>query len=95
MMANFMIGASGFILTMTALGLARILWGPSAADRLMSAQLLGTGAIAALLLIAVASETSAVVDVALTFALLAAFVSIAFVRGAPRVEQNDAEIADR
>jgi multicomponent Na+:H+ antiporter subunit F len=47
---------------------------------MMAAQLLGTGAIGALLLFSAASGESAVVDVALTLALLSAFASIAFVK---------------
>jgi multicomponent Na+:H+ antiporter subunit F len=46
---------------------------------MMSAQLLGTSGIAALLLIATAVGEPAIVDVALALALLAAFASIAFV----------------
>jgi multicomponent Na+:H+ antiporter subunit G len=43
-MAEFLIVAAGFVLAMVALGLARILRGPGDADRMMAAQLLGTGA---------------------------------------------------
>ena len=48
-MAEFLIAAAGFVLAMVALGLVRILRGPANADRMMAAQLLGTGGIAALL----------------------------------------------
>jgi multicomponent Na+:H+ antiporter subunit F len=65
---------------MVALGLIRILRGPGDADRMMAAQLLGTGGIAALLLLGVATREAAIADVALTVAVLAAFASIAFVR---------------
>jgi len=82
-MADFLLAASGFVLLMVALGLARILRGPGDADRMMAAQLLGTGGIAALLLLGAATGEDAVVDVALTLALLAAFASIAFVKAAP------------
>ena len=67
-MVEFFQGASVFVLAMVALGLARILRGPSDADRMMAAQLLGTGGIAALLLLGAASGIGAVVDVALTLA---------------------------
>jgi multicomponent Na+:H+ antiporter subunit F len=80
-MADFLVAGSGFVLAMAALGLVRVLRGPAAADRMMAAQLLGTGGVAALLLLAVATETPAVEDVALTLALLAAFASVAFVLG--------------
>ena len=79
-MTEFLFGASAFVLAMVALGLIRILRGPGDADRMMAAQLLGTGGIAALLLLGVATQEAAIADVALTVAVLAAFASIAFVR---------------
>ena len=78
-MAEFLIAAAGFVLAMVALGLARLLYGPANADRMMGAQLLGSGGIAALLLWGTATETPGVSDLALVLALLAAFASIAFV----------------
>lgn len=83
-MADFLLAAAGFVLAMVALGLVRILRGPGDADRIMAAQLLGTGGIAALLLLAEAMSVPAAVDVALILAVLAAFVSVAFVKGAAR-----------
>ena len=83
-MADFLLGAAGFVLAMVALGLVRILRGPGDADRIMAAQLLGTDGIAALLWLAKATNAPAAVDVALILALLAAFVSVAFVKGADR-----------
>ena len=47
-MADLLLAAAGFVLAMVALGLVRILRGPGDADRIMAAQLLGTGGIAAL-----------------------------------------------
>lgn len=88
-MADFLLAAAGFVLAMVALGLVRILRGPGDADRIMAAQLLGTGGIAALLLLA-AMSVPAAVDVALILALLAAFVSVAFVKGAARTEADGA-----
>ncbi len=82
-MAEFLIAAAGFVLAMVALGLARVLRGPGDADRMMAAQLLGTGGIAALLLLAFGSAMPAAVDAALTLALLAAFAAVAFVNNAP------------
>lgn len=81
-MAEILLGAAGFVLAMVALGLVRILRGPSDADRVMAAQLLGTGGGAALVLVAAAKNSSAVVDVALTLVLVAAFASVAFAAGA-------------
>ena len=82
-MAEFLLAAAGFVLAMVALGLVGILRGPGDADRIMAAQLLGTDGIAALLLLAQAMAVPAAVDLALILALLAAFVSVAFVRSAP------------
>ncbi|MDI9239842.1 monovalent cation/H+ antiporter complex subunit F [Lysobacter sp. LF1] len=78
-MTAFLLASAAFVLLTVAIGLVRILRGPGDADRMMAAQLLGSGGIAALLL-AAATGPSAVVDVALILALLAAFASIAFVK---------------
>jgi multicomponent Na+:H+ antiporter subunit F len=86
-MADFMIAAAAFVLAMVGSGLVRILRGPGRADRIMAVQLLGTGGIAVLLLLASALRMPGMIDVALVLALLAAFVSVAFVRAA---EQTDA-----
>jgi multicomponent Na+:H+ antiporter subunit F len=79
--ADFLLAAAAFVLATVAVGLVRILWGPGDDDRIMAAQLLGTGGIAALLLLAESMSVPAAVDLALILALLAAFVSVAFVRG--------------
>jgi len=81
------------ILFTVAVGLVRVLGGPGDVDRLMAAQLLGTGGIAALLLVAAATGASGVEDVGLGLALLAAFASTAFVDNAAP-EEPDAEPAD-
>ncbi len=81
-MADFLLGAAAFVLAMVALGLLRIVRGPSAADRIMAAQLLGTGGVAILLLLSQAVPMPGVVDVALVLTLLAAFVSVAFIKAA-------------
>ncbi len=84
-MTEFLLGAAIFVLIMVALGLVRILRGPGDAERMMAAQLFGTGGIAVLLLTGTATGQSARADVALTLALLATFASIAFVKkGTPR-----------
>jgi len=90
-MTEFLLAASAFVLAMVALGLARILRGPGDADRMMAAQLLGTGGIAALLLLGVATGEAAIVDVALTVAVLAAFASIAFVKAASPPAPEEAQ----
>jgi multicomponent Na+:H+ antiporter subunit F len=81
-MSSFLIAAAGFVLAMVALGLVRIARGPAEADRMMAAQLLGSGGVAALLLLACGTGVLAVFDVALLLALLAAFASVGFVQGA-------------
>lgn len=82
-MPEFLLGAAAFVLATVAVGLVRIVRGPDDADRMMAAQLLGTGGVAALLLVAAATGAPGVVDVALTLALVAAFASAAFVAKAP------------
>jgi multicomponent Na+:H+ antiporter subunit F len=95
-MASFLFGTAGFILGMIAIGLLLILRRPGEADRLMAAQLLGTGSTAILLLLSIATEIPPVVDVALMLALLAAFAAVAFVRSVPpRTENEIAEKAGR
>jgi multicomponent Na+:H+ antiporter subunit F len=81
-MSSFLFGAAVFVLAMVALGLFVILQRPAEVDRTMAAQLLGTGGVAILLLLAVATETSPITDVALTLALFAAFAAVTFVRSA-------------
>ncbi|MFO1050422.1 MAG: monovalent cation/H+ antiporter complex subunit F [Geminicoccaceae bacterium] len=84
-MAEFLLGAAAFVLLTVTAGLLRLLRGPGDADRIMAAQLLGTGAVAVLLLVATALRATAAVDVALVLALLAAFLAAAFaIDGAAR-----------
>jgi multicomponent Na+:H+ antiporter subunit F len=88
-MTEFLTAAVGFVLAMLALGLVSILRGPGDADRMMATQLIGTGGIAALLLLGTVAGVPAAIDVALTLALLATFASIAFVKkGLPRFEAD-------
>ena len=86
---EFLAAVAGFVMITVVVGLARILWGPGDADRVMAAQLLGTGGIATLLLVGVARDNPAAVDVALTLAMLAAFASIAFVKGVTAAQDED------
>jgi multicomponent Na+:H+ antiporter subunit F len=89
-MNELLLAAAGLIILMVAIGLARILLGSNDVERLMAVQLLGTGGIAALLLIAYATKVPGVEDVALGLALLAAFATIAFINLLD-VDQGDAE----
>lgn len=94
-MNEFLIGAATFVLAMVALGLLRIFRGPAEADRTMAAQLLGSGGVAALLLLGAATQTPAITDVALMLALLAAFAAVAFVTNASGLERKTPEARDR
>jgi multicomponent Na+:H+ antiporter subunit F len=76
-MSELLLAAAGLIVLTVAIGLARILRGSDDVERLMAVQLLGTGGIAALLLIAYATNVPGVEDVALGLALLAAFATVA------------------
>ena len=92
-MASLLFGTAGFVLTMVALGLFVILRRPAEVDHMMAAQLLGTGGVAILLLLATAAENSSIVDVALLLALFAAFAAVAFVRSASGSEREVQETA--
>lgn len=93
-MSEFFLAAAGFILLTVAVGLLRILSGPTNVDRTMAAQLLGTGGIAALLLVAAATGAGGAEDVALGLALLAAFASVAFMKGLARPSSDGPEPRD-
>ncbi|MBL4574520.1 MAG: hypothetical protein JKY51_00275 [Opitutaceae bacterium] len=82
-----------FLLLNLVAGMWRVLRGPTAADRMLAAQLFGTTSVAVLLLLAQATDKAALRDVALVFALLAAVTAIAFVRRAwsDRETKRDAE----
>jgi len=90
-MAEFLLWMAAFVVLMVALGLVRVAVGPGRAERMMAAQLLGTGAIGALLLFGAAAGEPAMFDVALTLALLAAFASIAFVKFAVQQDRRAAD----
>ncbi len=71
-----------FLFLNLAAGMWRVLRGPTAADRMLAAQLFGTTAVAIILLLAEATGRGALRDVALVFALLATVAAVAFVRRA-------------
>jgi multicomponent Na+:H+ antiporter subunit F len=91
---DFLLATAGVILFTVAVGLVRILGGPGDADRMMAAQLIGTGGIGSLLLITAATGAREVEDVALGLALLAAFASAAFVNSAAPSEERNPDAAD-
>jgi len=80
-----------------AAGLVRVIKGPTQPDRMVATQLFGTTGVAVLLLLAEAMSMPSLRDVALTFALLAVVISVAFVqRGWVRKESEPpAEEAER
>lgn len=84
----FLMISAGLILLSVAVGLVRVLHGPTSADRMMAAQLMGTGGIAGMLLLAYAAEVPAVVDVALVLAVVSGFVGIAFTRSGWKTKQR-------
>jgi multicomponent Na+:H+ antiporter subunit F len=61
-------------------GLIRVMSGPTAADRMLTAQLFATASVAILLLLAETMNIPPLQDVALVFALLTAIAGIAFVQ---------------
>jgi len=75
-MSSVFVATALVLLISMAAGLVRVVIGPSPADRMMAAQLLGTSGIAILLLLSAALDVPALIDVGLIFALLAA-VSVA------------------
>ncbi|ABV36003.1 multiple resistance and pH regulation protein F [Shewanella sediminis HAW-EB3] len=77
-----------FLLLNLIVGMWRVLRGPTAADRMLTAQLFGTTSVAAMLLLAQATDKPALRDVALVFALLAAVTAVAFIRRAWRVREK-------
>lgn len=81
-MTTFYLILAIVLLLSVVVGLLRIMWGPTAADRMMAAQLFGTCGVAILLLLARGLEQLIIEDVALVFALLSALATVAFVRRA-------------
>jgi multicomponent Na+:H+ antiporter subunit F len=70
------------VLASLALSVVRVLRGPTPADRMMGAQLAGTGGVALLILLAGVQRDPAVLDAALILALLASLGAVAFVKTA-------------
>jgi multicomponent Na+:H+ antiporter subunit F len=93
-MTDFLFVMATLVLATVALGLFGISRRPSSADLIMAVQLLGTSGAAILLLLAAATATPSIVDVALMLALLAAFAAVAFVRSASDPEGRKATTAD-
>lgn len=79
-MSALLLGVALFLLLNLAAGLWRVMRGPTAADRMLAAQLFGTTAVAVLLLLAEGMGDPSLRDIALVFALLAAVAAVAFVQ---------------
>jgi len=87
-MTTFLDLAAVAMMAVLLLGLFRVLLGPTTADRMLAAQLIGTSGVGLLLLLSVLLARPALVDVALVLALLAAVAVIALTR------RVDAEVGD-
>ena len=70
-------------------GMYQVLRGPTPGDRMLVIQLFGTAAVAVLILLGEAMNDSALVDIALALALLAAITLVAFARCAWTGEDID------
>lgn len=86
--------AATLLLASVAAGLWRIWRGPTAADRMMAAQLVGTGGVGVVLLLAAAGPRWGMLDAALVLALLAAFAAVAFVKARTAEGAGDPEAED-
>jgi multicomponent Na+:H+ antiporter subunit F len=90
-MADVLLMFAAVVLLAVAASLIRVYRGPTPADRMMGAQLAGTGGITVLLLVAFASANWTALDVALILALLAAFAAVGFVKAASADGAGDPE----
>jgi multicomponent Na+:H+ antiporter subunit F len=86
----YLLLATGLLLTIAG-ALWRVWRGPDQADRMMAAQLVGTGGVGVILLLAAMSGDWAMLDVALVLALLAALAAIAFVKSMRGEGEGDPE----
>ena len=86
----------GFLAVALLLTLGAALWrvwrGPGQADRMMAAQLVGTGGVGVVMVLAALGDWAAL-DVALVLALLAAFAAVAFVKAQSADGAGDPEEA--
>jgi multicomponent Na+:H+ antiporter subunit F len=79
--SELLLTAAVVLMATMGAGLVRVAIGPTTADRMMGAQLLGTTGAGVLLLLVPVLGAPALADVALVFALLAAVGVTAFTRG--------------
>jgi multicomponent Na+:H+ antiporter subunit F len=90
-MPDVLLYAAAVLLIAIGGSLVRVIRGPTPADRMMGAQLAGTGGIAILLLLAAAGRRWEILDVALILALLAAFAVVGFAKAATPDGAGDPE----
>lgn len=93
-MTELLLVFAAVLLVLIAISLVRVVIGPTPADRMMGAQLAGTGGIAILLLLATAQDRAVVLDVALVLALLAAFAVVGFAKAMSPDGAGDPEEQD-
>ncbi|MFT7243360.1 MAG: multicomponent Na+:H+ antiporter subunit F [Candidatus Azotimanducaceae bacterium] len=79
-MIEYLSVITGMLILVLLVGMGRILLGPSAADRMLAAQLFGTAGVSILILLAIVQNESALINVALVLALLAPLTLITFIR---------------
>jgi multicomponent Na+:H+ antiporter subunit F len=88
--STWLTGLAALLLASLGGALWRVWRGPEPADRIMAAQLVGTGGVGTILLLAAAQDWM-MIDVALVLALLAAFAAVAFVKAASAGGSGDPE----
>ncbi len=91
---NFYLWMALLILISVIAGLIRVWKGPTDADRMLAAQLFGTGGVAIVLVLALAMQMPFLVDIALVYALLAATAMVVFVQRQWRHEENPEDMHD-
>ncbi len=90
-MSAFLLLAAAVVLLTLAGAFWRVWRGPNEPDRMMAAQLIGTGGVAVAILLAVAIDWR-MIDVALVLALLAPWAAVAFVKASTSDGHGDPEL---
>ncbi len=82
MFQHLLTTAAFVLLCSVAAGMVRVVRGPTAADRMMAAQLFGSCGLAILLVLFGVTGDESLLDIGLAYALLAALTTMTFVRRA-------------
>lgn len=92
-MPEYLLAVALVLLVSLTVGLLRVVLGPSAADRMSSALLMGTTGVAVLMVLAAATQQPSLIDVSLALAVLAPVTTVTFVFGfrAPDKEAGDGD----